>query len=258
MLGGTMKTTDYAKLLRHLGVALLFAPEPLSTPLGVAFILVARHLSRKLEATQNAHLREMVKHYLAHSGLLATEADVALGVPSSPQGPIVSEEPPILGQITGSLDFQGKPPVRQGKRIIPEGITTHAAAIQGPSRLHEPSHGLCDAAARTQKVTYHRIDMERLSRRYGRARRPVAQSGQARTSAASHGAIVRRPAAGPISTRPETERVGQLRATSRTMNGEIVQRRDRTAARYTTVADALHRNNYYYEMLSRANVIGGY
>jgi len=97
-----VSTRTCVRLLKHLGVALIFAPEPFTTPFGVAFVLAARHLSKRHEARVNNRLREAVQYYLAHTGHSSDYADGESGasVPVKRRG--LNAEHPILGQITGS------------------------------------------------------------------------------------------------------------------------------------------------------------
>jgi hypothetical protein len=223
-----IRTRAYVRLLRHLGVALLFAPEPFTTPFGVAFILVARHLSKRHETGLNNRLRETLQYYLAHTSHFGEYADGESRAPAPVKRRGLSEERPILGQITGSRSFGAKPSVRKGRHDMQEG-----------------------AANRTP-------DMEWLSRRYESANGAVAHSSWTATSGGvervTHHSVNR----GLLSGYYETGRVGQAKARSHTTN--IARRRQRhgSAVSDATVVRALQNNNHYYDTLSRRNVIGGY
>ena len=108
LLSNMTSTRTYVRLLRHLGIALIFAPEPFTTPFGVAFVLVARHLSKRHEASVNNRLRETVQYYLAHTGHFGDYVDGESGAPGPVKRRGLSEERPILGQITGSRSFGAK------------------------------------------------------------------------------------------------------------------------------------------------------
>lgn len=57
------------KWLRRLGVALIASPEPLTTPAGIALLGIAYYLSRRQEAMNDRHARELVRFYMAHARL---------------------------------------------------------------------------------------------------------------------------------------------------------------------------------------------
>ena len=191
-------TRTYVRLLRHLGVALLFAPEPFTTPFGVAAILAARHLSKRHEVTVNNRLRETVRCYLARtshsSQCIAGESGVAS--PVKRRG--LDAEQPILGQITGSRSLEAD------------------------------------------------------------ANGSLAHSSCTTTSGGPEGATHRALNTGLFAQYDGSGSVGQAKAKPRTVN--ITQRRQRpgSAVSHTTILSALQNNNYYYEVLSRKNVIGGY
>jgi hypothetical protein len=218
----------YVRLLRHLGIALIFAPEPFTTPFGVAFVLVARHLSKRREDSVNNRLRETVQYYLAHTGHFGDYVDGESGAPGPVKRRGLSEERPILGQITGSRSLGAKCSVRQGRRDTQQGTANHTA------------------------------DMESLSPRYESAYGSVAHSSWATTSGGVEGATHHSVNMGPLSQHYGTGNIGQTKAKPHATN--ITRRRQRhgPAVSYTTVLSALQNNNYYYYMLSRRNVIGGY
>jgi hypothetical protein len=223
-----VNTGTYVRLLRHLGIALILAPEPFTTPFGVAFILAARHLSKQHEANVNNRLRQTVQYYLAHSSLSTHDADGKSGGPGPVKRHGLSEERPILGQITGSHSFGAESAVRQGGRHIQKGTANHTT------------------------------DMEWLSRRYESANGAVAHSGWATTSGGVEGLTHHSVNMGLLSGHYGTGNIGPAEAKPHATN--ITQRRQRygSAVNCTTVLSAIQDNNQYYDMLSRRNVIGGY
>jgi len=125
-----VNTGTYVRLLRHLGIALIFAPEPFTTPFGVAFILAARHLSKRHDTSLNNRLRETLQYYLAHTSHFGEYADGESGAPAPVKRRGLSEEHPILGQITGSHSFGPKSAVRQGGRHIQKGTANHTTDME--------------------------------------------------------------------------------------------------------------------------------
>lgn len=228
LLSNMTSTRTYVRLLRHLGIALIFAPEPFTTPFGVAFVLVARHLSKRREDSVNNRLRETVQYYLVHTAHFGDHVDGESGAPGPVKRRGLSEERPILGQITGSRSPGAKCSVRQSRPHTQEGTPNH---------------------------TTH---MESLSRRYESANGAVAHSSWATTSGGVEGATHHSVNLGLISQHYGTGNIGQTKAKPHAI--DITRRRQRygSAANCTTVLSALQNNNYYYDMLSRTNVIGGY
>lgn len=228
LLSNMVNTGTYVRLLRHLGIALVFAPEPFTTPFGVAFILAARHLSKRHETSLNNRLRETLQYYLAHTSHFGEYADGESGAPAPVKRRGLSEEHPILGQITGSRSFGAKSSVRQGGRHIQKGTANHST------------------------------DMEWLSRRYESANGAVAHSSWATTSDAGEAITHHSIEVGSLPQNCRSGSVGQTKAKSHAVN--VAQRRLRygSAVSYTTVARALRNNNFNYDISSRRNVIGGY
>jgi hypothetical protein len=251
-----VNTRTYVRLLRHLGIALIFAPEPFTTPFGVAFILVARHLSRKLEASRDERLREMVHHYLDYSSILRDDAHGDGLGPVKRHG--LSEERPILGQITGSRSSEANSSVRKDKYARQEGAANRTTDMQSLSRRYRYGNGLPDTSTGTQKVIHHTLDMEWLSRRYESANSAVAHCSWATTSGGAEGVTHHSVDMGPLSQHYGTGSVERAKAKSHSINIAQLRQRYGSAAACTTAYRALQNNNYYYDMLSRRNVIEGY
>ena len=228
LLSNMTNTRTYIRLQRHLGIALIFAPEPFTTPFGVAFILAARHLSKRHETSLNNQLRETLQYYLAHTSHFGEYADGESGAPAPVKRRGLSEEHPILGQITGSCSFGAKSSVRQGGRHIQKGTANHTT------------------------------DMEWLSRRYESANGAVAHSSWATTSDAGEAITHHCIEVGSLPQNCRSGSVGQTKAKSHNINTAQLRQRHGSAVNCTTVYRALQNNNHYYDMLSRENVIGGY
>ena len=250
--------STHIRFLKHLGIALIFAPEPFTTPFGVAFILVARHLSRRLEASRDKRLQEMVHYYLAHSSVLSHDADGKSGTPGPAKRPGLSEECPILGQITGSRSFEANSSVRKGRHDTQEGTAKRTRDMQSLSRRYKYGNGLSDTSTGTQRVIHHTIDMEWLSRRYESANSAVAHSSWTTTSGGVDGVTHHSVNMGLIPQHYGTGNAGQAKAKSHNINIAQFRQRHGSAVSYTTVYRALQNNNSHYDMLSRRNVIGGY
>jgi hypothetical protein len=257
LLAGVIEAKTSIKLLRRLGITLIALPEPVTTPFGVALIFISRYLSRRLEASQNNRLRETVKYYLAHTRRFS---DDAYGT-SSTQGPVkrhsLSDEHAILGQIAGSRSFAANPSVRQGRRDIQGGTANYTRDMQSLSRRYKAGNSFSNTSARTEKVIYHTINVEWLSRRYESEDSTAVHSNWPRTSGVVKGAMRHSINMGLLSQRYKTGSVGQAKVKSHAINEALILQRYGSAS-YTTTLNAIRDNNYYYDVLSRKNVIGGY
>ena len=258
LLSNMGDTRTYVRLLRHLGIALIFAPEPFTTPFGVAFILVSRYLSRRHEATVNNHLRETVQYYLAHTSHFNDSVDDGAAAAGRAKRRGLSEERPILGQITGSRSFEVNSSVRKGRHDMQEGTAKQTADPQGVPVRCKYDDNLSDMFSRTQKVIHHTIDLEWLSRRYESTSSAVAHSDWTTTSGGLEEVTRHSVNMGLLSQHYATGSVGQAKAESHAINITQLRQRYGSAASCTTVLTALQNNNYYYHMLSQKNVIGGY
>jgi hypothetical protein len=258
LLSNMINTRTCIRLLRHLGIALIFAPEPFTTPFGVASILVARHLSKRHEAGVNNRLRETIQYYLAHTGRFGEYVDCESAAPSRAKRRGLNEERPILGEITGSRGVQAKSSVRQPRSHTEGGTANHTTETESLSRRYKYRDSLSGTSTGTQRVIHHTIDMEWLSRRYESANGAVAHSGWATTCDAGEGITHHSIQVGSLPQNCRSGSVGETKAKSRAVN--VAQRRGRygSAVSYATVARALQNNNYRYDILSRRNVIGGY
>jgi len=244
-------TRTYVRLLKHLGIALIFAPEPFTTPLGVAFILTARHLSKKHEASVNNHLRDTVRYYLTHTGHPGDYADGVSSAPNPSKRPRLSEERPILGQITGSRSIEANPSVRRGRQEMREKRASR------PSPHYRYGDGRPSTSTGTQKVIRHTIDMEWLSQRYEGAG-TVAHSSWMTTSGGVEGVTHHSINMGLLSGEGETGGAGRGKEKPHIVDMSQLRKRYGSVMGYTAPVDALRDNNHYYDILSKRNVIGGY
>lgn len=256
--GDMINAGTHVRLLRHLGVALIFAPEPFTTPFGVAFILVARYLSRKREAVGNRRLHEMVQYYLAHSSRFGDYVDGESGAPGPVKRHGLSQKRAILGQITGSRSFEANSSVRSGRRDIQDGRVNHTADTQSLSPRYKPVSSHPDTSTGTQKVIHHTINVEWLSQRFESANSAVAHSSWATTSVAVEGMTHHSVNMNLPSQHHKTGNIEQRKTKHHAINAAQLRQRYGSAVNCTTALNALQDNNYYYDMLSRRNVIGGY
>jgi hypothetical protein len=236
----------HVKLLRRFGITLIFLPELITTPFGVTLVLVARYLSRRLETSQNKRIREMVEYYLAHTGRFSDDADGESSAPGSVKHYTQSEERPIPRQYTGSRSFEANlaPSVWQNWQDMRSRTVHHTMDMQslsgrykaGDSFKVEP--GWADTPRRAEKTIHHTINREWLSRRYEGEGSSVNMS--------------------LLSQRYKTGDVGQTKVKHHAINMALLRQRYGAAASSTTILNALQDNNYYYDVVSRENVIGGY
>jgi hypothetical protein len=266
LLGDMIMGRTRIKFLRRLGIALIFLPELITTPFGVALVLVARYLARRLEARQNKHLREMVKYYLAHTGRFSDDADGKSSAPGSAKRYTQSEERPIPQQYTGSRSLEANlaPSVLQSWRDMRDRTVHHTMDMQSPSGRYKAGgsfkveSGWPDTSRGAEEVIHHTINMKWLSQRYEGQGSAVAHSNWARTSGAGEGVMHHSVNMKLLSQRYETGGVRQTKVKYHTINMTLLRQRYGSAVSYTMALRALENNNYYYDVVSRGNVIGGY
>jgi len=254
------------KFLRHLGVALILLPELITTPFGVALVLIARYLSKRREASMNKRLREMVRYYLAHTGRFRNDADGRSGAHGSVGHYTQGEEQLIPQLCTGSCSFETNlaPSVWQNWRDMRDRTVRYTMDVQSPSRHHKAGDsfkvesGWSDTSRRAEKMIHHTINREWLSQRYEGQGSAVAHSNWAHTSGAGKGVTHHSVNMKSLSQRYKTGGGGQMKEKHHTINMDLLQQRYGLTFSYTMAFRALENNNYYYDVVSRGNVIGGY
>jgi hypothetical protein len=266
LLGDMIKTRTRIKLLRRLGITLIFLPELITTPFGVALVLVARHLAKRREASMNKRLRETVKYYLAHTRHFSDDADGKSSAPGPVKRYAQSEEHMIPRQYTGNRSFEANlaPSVWQSWRDMRGRTVHHTIDMQSLSQRYKAGDsfkvesGWPDTSRRAEKVIHHTINTEWLSRRYEGEDSAVAHSSGARTSGAgervTHHSVNMR----LLSQRYNIGSVGQTKVKYHTINMALLLQRYGSTVSSTKALNALQNNNYYYDVVSRGNVIGGY
>jgi hypothetical protein len=254
------------KFLRRLGITLIFLPELITTPFGVALVLISRYLSRRREASLNNRLREMVKYYLAHTRHFSDDVDGESSAPGPVKRHTRSEERPIPRQYTGSPNLEANPDlsVWQSWHNMRRRTVHHTIDMQSLSERYKAGDsfkvesGWSDTSSRAEKVIHHTVNMERLSRCYKGEGSAVAHSNWARTSDVVEGVTHHSVNMSLLSQRYKTGGVGQVEVKHHTINMALLLHRYGLAVSSTTALNALQNNNYYYDVVSRGNVIGGY
>jgi hypothetical protein len=256
----------HIKFLRRLGVALILSPELITTPFGVALVLVARYLAKRREASQHNRLREMVKYYLAHTGCFGDDADGQSSVLGPVKHHTQREECLIPQRYTGSRIFEATlaPSVLQNWQDMRGRTVHHTTDIQSLSGRYKAGDsfkvesGWSNTSYRAEKVIHHTINTEWLSRCYEGAGSAVAHSNWAHTSGVGEGVTHHSVNMGLLSQRPNTGSVGQVKVKHHNINMTPLRQRYGSAVSSTRVFNALRNNNFYYDIVSRGNVIGGY
>ena len=257
-LSDMTNANTYVRLLRHLGIALIFAPEPFTTPFGVACILAARHLSKRNEASVNNRLREMVQSYLAHTNRFTNQVESEARAPATARRRNLSKEHPVLGQITGSRSFEAKSSVRQGKCAIQDGRANQTTNKQSLSQRCKYADGPVYASLGIPKVIHHTINTEWLSRRYECGNSTVVHSAWATTCSAVEAMTHHSININLLSQHGTTGNFEQTKAMPHNMSMALLRQRHGPTASHTTFFRALQTSNHYYDMLSRGSVVGGY
>jgi len=255
----------HIKFLRRLGVALTLSPEFITTPLGVALILVARYLSKRREASQNNRLQEMVRYYLAHTEHFSDDADGQSSALGSATRYTLSEERAILGQITGSRSFEVNlaPSVWQNWQDMRHRTAHYTTDMQSFSGHYKAGDsfkvesGWSNTSSKAGKVIHHTINRVWLSQNYEGAN-TVAHSSWAHTSGAAEGVTHHSINMSLLSQQYNTGSVGQTKVKPHNINMSLLRQRYGSELNSTRVCHALQNNNFYYDIVSRGNVIGGY
>ena len=245
-IGDMIKSRTHIKLLRHLGITLIFLPELITTPFGVALVLVARYLSRRRETSLNNRLREMVKYYMAHTRHFSDDADGEYSALGSVKRYTQSEERPIPQRYPGSRSFEANlaPSAWQSWHDMRRRTVHHTIDMQSLSERYKAGDsfkvesGWSDTSRRAEKVIYHTINWERLSRCYESQGSAVAHSSLARTSGAVEGVTQHYVNMKLLSQRYKTGSVGQTKVKYHTINMALLLQRYGSAASYTTALKA--------------------
>jgi hypothetical protein len=265
LLRTVIKTRTSVRVLKRVGIALIALPEPFTTPFGVALLLTSRYLSRRVEARQNNRLRETVRYYLAHSGtfdnVVADEpaAPSPIGYPNAEHTVRCGYAAGGPGNAVAFSTWRNWQDMRY--RAARPGAPMHGRyARPRSSTSPETTGGRSDTSPKAEKPVRHTINVELLSRRYERAdSRAVlsVRSNLPRKTGTLEGATYHSINMDLLSERYGTGNIGQARITGRVAGrGSPVRRRAPTEC--ATLRSALRSNNYYYDLASRKNVIGGY
>lgn len=252
------------RLLKHLGIVLIALPEPFTTPFGMAFILVSRYLSKRLEAKKNKRLQEIVKYYLAHTRPFSSETAGKYINSSSVKRYTRIEEHVIPQQFIGNHSFEVNinPSIWRSWHGMRRRTAYHTMDRQGLSQHYKANDcsisesSWADTYSRADKVIYHTINVEWLSRRYECQNSAVAHSSWASTSGAMEGVTPYSVNMKVLSQRYNTGIVGQAKV-RRTVN--IALPLQHYGEAMCKIALKTLKDNYsYYDLISKGNVIGGY
>ena len=149
------------KLLRRAGLVLIALPEAVTTPVGVACLLTARYLSKKIEADLYKRLYETIKHYLAHSKRPAAAPETKLEEKKQVKRAHRNADRLIPKQAEVKIAVPiAKSSTRRGERLIPAQGKNNIKASRTPSAIQKQIDTEAGAAV------HHSIDMKWLSRRY--------------------------------------------------------------------------------------------
>jgi hypothetical protein len=244
---------------------LILSPEFITTPFGVALVLVARYLSRRREASQNNRLREMVKYYLAHTGRFSGDADGQSNAPGSVKHHTQSEERLIPQRYLGSRSLESNlaPSALQNWQDMRRRTVHHKTDTQSLSGRYKAGDsfkvesGWSNTSYKAEKVIHHTINTGWLSQCYEGAS-AVAHSNWARASSVGEGVTHHPLNMILLSQRHNTGSVGQVKVKHHNINMAPLRQRYGSVVSSTRVLNALRNNNFHYDIVSRGNVIGGY
>jgi hypothetical protein len=264
LLRTMIKTRTSIRILKRVGIALIALPEPFTTPFGVALLLTSRYLSRRVEASQNNRLRETVRFYLTHSGSFddavvdEPAAPSLIGYPSAEHATQCS----YAGVGPGAAAFSTWRNWQDMRyRAARPGAPMHGRYARPRSSTGpKTTGGRSDTSPKAEEPVRHTINVERLSRRYERADSgavPSVRSNRPRKTGTREGATYHSINMDLLSERYGTGNIGQARITGR-IAGRASPVRRPTPTECATLRSALRSNNYYYDLASRKNVIGGY
>ncbi|HLB27577.1 MAG TPA: hypothetical protein VJK47_00040 [Dehalococcoidales bacterium] len=156
------------KLLRRAGLVLIALPEAVTTPVGVACLLTARFLSKKIEADLYKRLQGTLQHYLVHSKRPLKDADDN----SSDKKPAkratrnADRLIPIQAEVKPVAPI-AKSSTRSDERLIP--VQANAKADPTPTSAQSQRQA-------EVKAIHHNVDMKWLSRRYALAGNPITDA----------------------------------------------------------------------------------
>jgi hypothetical protein len=261
-----IKAGTLIKFLRRSGIALLFAPEPFTTPFGAALLLAAHYLSRNRDRYLNRRMCEVVKYYLAHTTRVADEGQPksdSLGLGDRYRG---KEQQPFTRQYRPGADFAASfaGAARNGSYAVPPHKAPHIANAAGVPQRGESGNSLearwaLPAMSHTgENVVHHTIDIERLSWRYASEAATVAHAGWTGVSGAPEGVTYHSINMRALSERYRTAHDRQAAIQHHAVDMRSLLRRYAPSLSATAVANAVRENSYYYDIASRPNVIGGY
>jgi len=239
------------KLLRRLGFALLFAPELITTLFGAALILAARYLSRRHETRLNDRICEIVECYSA-CGL------------SSP-GKVNHRSSTIasVGRRAYCPDYplfqQGTPTLSSGTNIAPSVWQAWQAmrrrTIHPAQNTFKSMSTFACAPAKSENVIYHPGNKQPLPLGYEQPSYTRAYYNRTGLFASQRRTLYQLLERDLPLQRYGTPRAEQPTVQHHALNMPLLLQRYGSTA-YGMTSKATQRNNYYYSVVSRGNIIG--
>jgi len=254
------------KILKRSGIALLFAPEPFTTPFGVAFLLAAHYLSRNRDRSLNRRASELVQYYLVHTARVADQAEREPDSPGSLGRYTLEEQQSFAQQYRpgAALAASSAPAGRNGPFAVRSQRapnTANAASVpqrRGTINSLKARRTLPATSHTGETVVHHTIDIERLSWLYASEATTVAHAGWTGVSRTPEGITYHSINKRALSERCKTAHDKQAAIQQHAIDMLSLLRRYAPPLSATAVPNAIRHNNYYYDIASRPNVIGGY
>jgi len=261
-----IKLGTLIKILKRSGIALLFAPEPFTTPFGVAFLLAAHYLSRNRDRSLNKRASELVQYYLGHTAQVADEPEPKPDSPGSLGRYTQEEQQSFTRQYRPGAAFAASSavPGRNGPyaaRSQTAPNTANAASVpqrRGTINSLKARRTLPATSHTGENVVHHTIDMERLSWLYASEATTVAHAGWAGVSGTPEEVTYHSINKRALSARYKTAHHKQAAIQQHAIDIPSLLRRYAPPLSATAVPNAVRDNNYYYDIASRPHVIGGY
>lgn len=209
-----LNTKSSVKLLRRAGLVLVALPEAVTTPIGVAFLLTARFISKKIEADLYKRLHGTFQHYLAHTRRTARgDADESNAKKKTIEHHALQNTDRLIPKletpqplITGAKAQQSSSAHREESSAAPAQKKTPVPKADSGPLIIKGQRGP------EVKPVHHDVDTKWLSRRYAPAdsQSPAAsEANQDSAKKAEHHGIDRQKIAKRfgISEGPKTEAV---------------------------------------------------
>jgi hypothetical protein len=214
----------------------------------------------------NKRLRGTVEYYLVHTRHFSDDAASESSAPGPVERYARSEERLIPCQYAGGCSFEANlaPSVSQNWHDMRNRTVHHTIDMQSLSGRYKAGDSFkvesswSDPSHRAEEVIHHTVNREWISRRYEGTDSAVAHSSWVRTPGVGERVAQHSVNMSLLSQRYKTGSVGQTKVKYHTINKTLLLQRYGSAVSSMTVLNALQDNNYYYDIVSRGNVLGGY